>query len=196
MTSPEPVALHARAIDDLRYIRDTMTRAGSFTAVPGWGGVWIGLCALIATVVAGQVEGRQAWLVTWLAAAFAAMLFGGWAMDRKAAAVGQSLISGPGRKFALALLPPLAAGAILSAVLYGAGAFELLPGTWLLLYGAGVVCAGAHSVRVVPVMGLSFMGVGVLALLGPPEWGNWLLGLGFGGLHVGFGILIAGKYGG
>ena len=41
----EPIPIKAHALDNLRYIRETMERAGSFTAVPGWGGVEMGLTA-------------------------------------------------------------------------------------------------------------------------------------------------------
>jgi hypothetical protein len=190
------VALHSRAIDDLRYIRQTMTRAGSFTAVPGRGGVLMGVVALVAMAVAGRVEGEGAWFLTWVVAALIAVLTGGWAMDRKATANNESLLSGPGRNFAFALLPPLTVGALLSIVLYSTESSYLLPGVWLLLYGTGVVAAGAFSVRIVPVMGMSFMALGALAMFTPPTWGNWLLGLGFGGFHIVFGLLIARKHGG
>ncbi|HZD04951.1 MAG TPA: hypothetical protein VE173_08530, partial [Longimicrobiales bacterium] len=93
-------------------------------------------------------------------------------------------------------LPPALAGALLTVALYGAGAVALIPGTWLLLYGAAVVTAGTFSVKVVPVMGLCFMAAGGLALLASPAWGNLFLGTGFGGLHVGFGLHIARKHGG
>jgi len=110
--------------------------------------------------------------------------------------VAASLLSGSGRKFALSLLPSLAVGALLTVVLYRAGLAALLPGTWLVLYGSGVVAAGAFSVGVVPVMGGGFLVLGTVALLGPASWGNGLLAAGFGGLHVVCGIVIARRYGG
>jgi hypothetical protein len=85
---------------------------------------------------------------------------------------------------------------LLTFVLYKAGVLAPLPGLWLMLYGVGVVAAGAFSVRVVPAMGLCFMALGGVGLLGPAEWGNWLLAAGFGGLHTVFGIIIARRYGG
>ena len=52
------------------------------------------------------------------------------------------------------------AAALLTVVLYRAGLRSLLPGVWLLLYGVGVVAAGAFSVKVVPAMGFCFIGLG------------------------------------
>jgi hypothetical protein len=204
MTIPRPTsrdsaaapALHARAMDNLSFIRSTMERATAFTAVPGWGGVAMGVTALAATALAQNRDTRGEWLVVWLAASALALAIGGWSMLVKARKAGTSVFSYSGRRFVLSYVPPLAVGALLTLVLVRAGLYSTLPGTWLLLYGTGVVPGGAFSVRVVPIMGLCFMALGAIALLTPPAWGDWLMAAGFGGLHIIFGLIIAGRYGG
>jgi hypothetical protein len=193
MASPQPLA--DRALDNLRYIRATMERAGSFTAVPGWGQVVVGVTALVAAVVAAQQQSTLNWLVVWLAEAMVALTVGGWTMVRKARAVNDSLLSGPGRRFGLSFLPPLVVGGLLTVALYLGGARALIPAVWLLLYGTGVITGGAFSVPIVPVMGLGFLLLGAVALF-VPGLGNWLLAAGFGGLHIVFGFWIARRYGG
>jgi hypothetical protein len=194
--SDPAVDLQARAMDNLRYIRETMERAGSFTAVSGWGQVVIGVTAVLAAGLASLQHSLETWLATWTVAAVVALLTGVVTSALKARAARMPLLSGPGRKFGLALAPPLLAGAVLTAVLYRSGLDSAMPGTWLMLYGAGVVTAGAFSVSAVPVMGLCFMLAGGLALFTPPAWGDLWMAAGFGGLHVLFGILIARRHGG
>jgi hypothetical protein len=183
-------------MDDLRFIRRTMERGPAFTAVPGWGGVGMGVSALVASGLASTRPAAEGWLAVWLMEAVVAIGVGTWAMRRKARRAGLPLLSGAGRKFALSFLPPALAGALLTFALYRAGHLVLVPGTWLLLYGAAVVTAGTFSVKVVPVMGLCFMALGGAALLAAPAWGDPFLGAGFGGLHVVFGLHIARKHGG
>ena len=192
----EPPALHDRAMDNLRYIRETMERASAFTAVPGWGQVAIGLTAIVATFLAARQPTARAWLQTWIVEAIISLLIAGWLMDRKARALGTPLLSGPGRKVAFSLSPPMIVGALLTAVLFRAGLTSAIPGMWLLLYGTGVVTGGMFSVSIVPVMGICFMILGAAGLFVPASWGNWLMAAGFGGLHIVFGIIIARKYGG
>jgi hypothetical protein len=132
----------------------------------------------------------------WLGAALLALLIGGWAMTRKASRAGTSVLSSSGRRFVLSYVPPLLVGVLLTLVLMRAAYVEALPGTWLLLYGTGVVTGGAYSVRVVPIMGLCFMALGAVALFAPAAWGNAFMAAGFGGFHLGFGLLIARRYGG
>ncbi|HKX26819.1 MAG TPA: hypothetical protein VJ302_03920 [Blastocatellia bacterium] len=189
-------ALHHRAMDNLRYIRETMERASSFTAVPGWGGVLVGWTALVAAGVATLIRDEHEWMYIWACELPLALCIGGLTMKQKARAAQLKLLSGPGRKFTLSLAPPLLAGALLSIGLSHAGAYGVLPGMWLLLYGAGVVTGGAFSVKVVPVMGLCFMGLGAVAVFAPITWGNLLMAAGFGGLHIIFGTIIARRHGG
>lgn len=194
VASPQP--LHDRAIDNLRFIRDTMERAGSFTAVPGWGQVAIGGSAVGAAALAARQPGVLPWMVVWFAEALLAIAIGGWAMGRKARAGHTPIFSTPARRFALAFLPPLVAGGLLTLALYFAGVPRLIPGTWLVLYGTGVLTGGALSVPIVPLMGLAFVATGAVALFGPAAWGDACLAAGFGGLHIVFGVIIARRYGG
>jgi hypothetical protein len=192
----EPPALHARAMDNLRFIRETMERASSFTAVSGWGLVAIGATAFLVSFVAMRQASMSGWITTWVGEALLSLVISGWAMDRKARAAQMPLLSGPGRKVAFSLSPPLFVGALLTVVLYRAGLANAIPGMWLLLYGTGVITGGMFSVPVVPVMGLCFMLLGAVALFSPAAWANGLMMGGFGGLHIIFGIVIARRYGG
>jgi hypothetical protein len=192
---PQPLELHAQAMDNLQYIRETIERAGSFTAVPGLGGVLMGSTALAAALMAGPAARGTRWVAVWMAEAILAAAIGVAGAAWKSHRAKLALLSGPGRKFAAAFTPAMAAGALLTAVLFQHGMTALLPGLWLLLYGSAIVSGGSASVRVVPLMGFCFMAAGAVALLDPAA-GCVLLAAGFGGLHIVFGTVIAVKYGG
>ena len=191
----EPIPIDRRAADNLRFIRDTMERAGSFTAVPGWGGVIIGFTALAAGLFAAN---QSLWTQfnIWMSEAFIALCIGMIAVRAKSRRLQLPLQTRPARRALLSFMPPLLAGAALTVVLHNANLLFVIPGLWLLLYGAAVMTAGSFSVRIVPVMGLCFMTLGVLSICSPAGSGNWFLTLGFGGLHIVFGSLIARRYGG
>lgn len=191
-----PVALHDRAMDNLRYIRETMERSASFTHVSGIGGVLMGTVAIGAAVLARSTESIGSWIAIWLVAAGVSLAVATLSMARKSRAAGMSLLTGPGRKFTWNVIPPLIAGAVLTVALVRLGLIDPLPGMWLLLYGTSVVTGGSYSVRPVPVMGVAFMLAGMAALLSPAAWGNAWMAAGFGGLHIVFGIVIWRKHGG
>ncbi len=195
-SSDPPIALGDRAMEDLRFIRHTMEHGTAFTAVPGWGGVGMGVTAVLAAGVASTQPTVEGWLLVWTVEALLAVAIGAVAIHRKARRADLPVLSGAGRKFLLSFLPPAVAGVPLTLALWQVGADALLPGTWLLLYGAAVVTAGTYSVRVVPVTGICFMAVGAVALLAVPSAGDLWMALGFGGLHIVFGTTIARRYGG
>jgi hypothetical protein len=188
-TTPDPAA-------DLRFIRDTMERSASFTAVPGWGQVVLGITALSAAWLAARQTNSSIWLKIWLAEGILAVLIAFISIRWKANRRGLPIFTGPGRRVALGLFPPLIAGALLTYLLQRAGLDAALAPAWLLLYGAGIITGGAYSVSIVPVMGLCFMATGALAVVAPAAWANWFLAAGFGGLHIIFGFLIARRHGG
>jgi len=190
------MALGDRAMEDLRFIRRTMELGAAFTAVPGWGGVGMGLTALAAAALASGQPTAEGWLLVWTLEALLAVAIGAVAIHRKARRADLPVLSGAGRKFLLSFLPPALAGVVLTVALWQAGADSLLPGAWLLLYGVAVVTAGTFSVKIVPVMGICFMVLGVFALLAMPAAGDLLMAVGFGGLHILFGTTIARRHGG
>jgi len=194
--SREPIPIDARAADHLRYIRETMASAAEFTAVPGWGGLAMGITAMVAAFVASRQPTPRAWLIVWLVEAFIAVAIAAPAAATKAHRANSRLFSGPGRKFLLSFSPPIVVGALLTYTLFQAEALTALPGVWLLLYGTAIVTGGAFSVRVVPVMGLCLMLLGAAALFVPAGWGDAFMAAGFGVVHVGFGWWIARYYGG
>ena len=189
--------IHAHAAADLRFIREAMARASEFTAVPGWGGMLMGASAVVTAAVAGRPDATGPWLSSWILDAMVASTIALAAIVVKARRSGASLApGGPAFRFALAFAPPMAAAVVLTPVFAAAGLAPRLPGCWLLLYGTAVTTGGAFSIRIVPLMGIAFMGIGVAAFVLPVAWGNWMMAAGFGGLHIIFGLIIARRYGG
>jgi hypothetical protein len=187
--------LDAGAADDLRFIRQTMERSASFTAVPGWGMAAVGVSALPAAWFSARHSFDLLWLEIWIAEAAIAVSLALVAIQSKASRHGLPWTSGPARKVALSFAPAAMAAVILTVPLLRAHLGQMLPGTWLLLYGVGVIAGGAFSVSIVPLMGAAFMLLGAVAFLAP-GLGNWFMAAGFGGLHVLFGIWIARRHGG
>lgn len=139
-------SLDQQAAESLAYIRHTMARSASFTAVPGKGGAAMGVIAIIAAVVASRRTDGTTWLGVWLLAAAVAIPIGLWTMLAKARTHGVALLSPAGRRFAQGFLPAIVAAAIMTALLARAERIDLLPPMWLLLYGAGVMAGGSASV--------------------------------------------------
>jgi hypothetical protein len=203
-----------RAEAQLRYIRETMSRTAEFTAVSGWGGVAMGATALGAAALAAGQPDVEGWLRVWAAEAVVGFAIGVGTTVRKAQRHGAPLLSGQGRKFLLGLAPAIFAGLVVTLAVYGldlstngegfvwqgaaesSASLRLLPGLWLLLYGAGVVSAGMFSIRPVPLLGAAFLLVGTLALLSPAAWATAWMAVGFGGLHLLSGLHIAHRHGG
>lgn len=175
-----------------------------FTAVPGWGMVMIGCTALPTAWLATRHAFGLAWLQIWITEAVLAASVSLVAIQMKATRAGLPWTSGPARKVALSFAPPIVAGALLTIPLMRAGQGHALPGTWLLLYGCGVITGGAFSVSIVLLMGVCFMALGAATLFlpfflpahFPLAIGNWSMAAGFGAFHIVFGLWIARRHGG
>ena len=190
------VRLDERAAESLEFIRTTLARSATFTSVPGYGGIGMGVIAAAAAALGARQGDDHAWLAIWLGAAVVAAPLALFAMWRKARRHGLSLWSANGRRFAQGFLPALVAGGVLTWALVSTSHMDLVPATWLLLYGAGVLAGSSASIPVLAWLGAAFMLLGIGAAATAPAWRDVWLGAGFGGLQVIFGVMIARKHGG
>jgi hypothetical protein len=185
-----------RAIDNLKFIRETMERSTVFTSVPGYGGILMGATAVVAAYIAGTQTSVREWLLVWLTEAILAFFIGLLAMWQKTKISKTSLFSNPARKLLMNALPPFLCGVFITLGLWRFGHFEAMIPVWIMCYGAAVVCGGAFSVRAVPLMGWCFIALGAAAFFLPAGLGNTMMGSSFGALHIIFGFIIGRKFGG
>jgi hypothetical protein len=191
--SEAPVPIESRALGTLAYIRTSIESSSSMD-VPGMAGIVMGIIGVLAAIVVSVPRLAPHWLVIWLFAAPVALLFGGALVARQIARRGHTRYLGPARKFLLCLCPSLLAGAVLTWVLWTTRMTSLIPGMWLLLYGCAVLSASTVTIagiaRLICVMGALFVALGSMTFVLPTTVHTAMLGLGFGVLHIIFGILI------
>jgi hypothetical protein len=190
MQSANTVQLDSHAAATLRYIRASMESAASLS-VPGSTGIASGIVGIVAAIVASVPALRPHWLIVWLLAAAVAAGVGGALLLRQPSLSSLTIGGAPIRRFAIGLVPSLFAGAVMTWVLWANAGPRLIPGTWLLLYGCGLIAASAATARTIGILGAAFVATGLLALLLPESWQILMLGVGFGGLHIVFGYLMA-----
>ena len=205
MTSPrpdrrkwraEPTPLGTSAAENLRYIRDTIEAARTFTTIPGKGCIAMGIAGIVASGLASYPPLAGHWLPIWLIAAVVSCTVALFFMEVKAHKQGLSLRRTVALRFFLTLAPAFVAGGVLTVALENAVGRDVIAGIWLLLYGVGIAACGVFSIPVVLIAGLGFMGLGTVTLASPPEWAPAMLAVGFGGIHILLGAIIARNHGG
>jgi hypothetical protein len=185
--------VESRALGTLAYIRSSIESSSSMD-VPGMAGIVMGVIGVFAAIVVSLPRWAPHWLGIWLLAAAGALVGGGALVARQVARRGHSRYWGPTRKFLLCLCPALLAGAVLTLVFETTGMTNAIPGMWLLLYGCAVLSAStvttAGIARLICIMGALFVALGSMTFALPTTAHTAMLGLGFGVLHIIFGILI------
>ena len=191
--SAAPVTIESRALGTLAYIRASIDSSSSMD-VPGMAGIVMGVIGVLAAIMVSVPRWSAQWLGIWLSAAALALLLGGALVARQYVRRPHARYYGPARKFLLCLCPALFAGAVLTVVSWTASMTGIIPGMWLLLYGCAVLSAGTVTIagisRLIGVMGGLFAVLGVITFILPGAAHTLMLGLGFGVLHIVFGILI------
>ena len=183
------VQLDSHAIATLRYIRSSMESAAS-VVVPGSAGIVMGMVGVAAASLALTPGFTSYWIEIWLGAAVLAACAGTALLLRPVSERGVSLRGAPLQKFALCLCPSLVAGALITVALFQSHSLNLIPGTWLLLYGAALASASVPTTRMLLLMGTLFGVLGIIAFFVSHLLQMLTLGLGFGGVHFAFGIWL------
>jgi hypothetical protein len=184
------------AADQLRYIRNTIDAARTFTTIPGKGCIAMGAAAMVAATLEALPAFSAHWLPIWLTAAVVSAAIALFYMEEKAQSQGLSLRRTVATRFFLTLAPAFVAGGILTVALLDIVGRDVIGGIWLLLYGVGIAACGVYSIPVVLIAGFAFIGFGTIALASPAAWSPYLLGAGFGGVHLALGVLVVRNHGG
>lgn len=192
----EPTPISSSAAENLRYIRNTIEAAHTFTTVPGKGCIGIGLIACVAAALELVPELAEHWLPIWLIAAVAAGTVALLSMEAKARRQGLSLRRSVALRFFLTLAPAFLAGGVLTVALLNSSGRDVLAGIWLLMYGVGIASCGVFSIPAVLTAGFAFLGLGMVALVAPVAWAPMMLALGFGGVHLLLGFIVVRNHGG
>lgn len=183
------VPLDSHALATLRYIRATIDAAGR-VPVPGSAGAAVGTIGMLATALTCGGPLQPYWLQVWLTAALIAASIGATLVARRSVRSGFTLLGTPLRKLLLCMLPCLFAGGVLTFAQLSLGSMHAIPGTWLLLYGCALVSVSALTSRTIGVLGGLFTLMGCIAFLLPDYCQVTVLGAGFGGLHMLYGVLV------
>jgi hypothetical protein len=183
------VHLDSHALATLRYIRASMEGAASFV-VPGSAGIALGFIGIVAAGLSLAPALHEHWFEIWLIASITAAAAGSVLLLRESSLRGLQLLGTPIRRFALCLLPSLTAGIVLTAVHWSSRNMHAIPGTWLLLYGCALISASTVTTRTIGLLGALFAALGLMAFILPDSLQMPMLGAGFGGLHIVFGIII------
>ena len=196
----------------MQEIQRIMERATLFTLLPGTPAVIGGLLVLVGCAVSyamigsldfGDLVGipfnQQAiFCIMWFVIGAIGVLLEVILTTRAAAK--QQLVPAdrPMRVAAFSLTPSVVVAMVLtvkflSQVQPKPEEIQYIVPVWMMLYGTGVYTAGLFSIRPPRILGLTFIALGVFALLCFPQYGVVAAALSFGLLHIGFGIYILRK---
>jgi hypothetical protein len=190
--APPPLspAEAAEALGAIRQYMDRSTKSAHYTAMSGF---VAGVATLIGCAVLLARNGLQApplwdFAVVWSVVALVALVGVVWSTLRKARARAEDVLNTPTRMVLGALCPAGFTLVVLTVALAAHGRTDVLPGVWLLCYGTGLFGAALFARSEFQKVGVTALVLGAIALACPPDWGTLFMGLGFGALHLGYGV--------
>lgn len=206
-------------LEHLAEMRALMERSTRFLSLSGLSGAWAGTCALagvgfVKYWLAGipDVYGKYFWydrairiavemglnyksvIVLLAVLVLVTALAGGWFFTaRKARRRGERVWDASSKRLLKALLIPLLTGGVFCMALLHWNLPALLAPATLIFYGLALVNGAKYTLRDVEYLGLSEIALGLFGLFSP-GFGLELWGLGFGVLHIFYGLMMHIKY--
>jgi len=198
-------------LDDIKDIKNIMDRSTKFISLSGLSGISAGILALIASYIAYRlVYFDQNYLVDRIAVInyktliqllliavatkLLAILLGIFFTSKKAKKNGQKMWDAQARRFYINLLIPLITGGLLCLVLLIRGYVSLVAPMTLIFYGLGLVNASNHSISDIRSLGIIEIILGLIAVCFV-GYGLIFWAIGFGVMHIIYGIVMHYKYG-
>ncbi len=198
-------------IKEIGQIRSMMEKSSKFMSISGLSGVLIGCIALLgATLAYFTVYGtisefgyRDNYVleedVLWkliliaLGVLLLSIILGLSMAKAKAKKSGQTIWNPTSKALLKAMAIPLVTGGLFSLILISKGVFSLVASSLLIFYGLSLAAASVFTFREVRVLGILEIILGLLALAFP-GYGIWFWSLGFGVLHIIYGLIVHKKY--
>ncbi|MGN5955781.1 hypothetical protein ACP6L2_14325 [Sphingobacterium lactis] len=198
-------------LQEIGQIRSMMEKSSKFMSISGMSGVVIGCVALVGAAAAyftvygtkSEFGYRDFYVldeqVIWKLAGIAllvlllSIILGISMAKAKAKKSGQSIWNPTSKALLKAMAVPLVTGGLFSLILISKGVFGLIASSLLIFYGLSLAAASTYTFREVRVLGILEIVLGLLALAFP-GYGIWFWSLGFGVLHIVYGLIVHKKY--
>lgn len=199
-------------LDAIQDIKRLMERSSRFSALSGLSGAIAGLLALISSFITYSILDTPfgasiSYVDLWSASSemltdkgkliclnLGILLFLAFGISVYLSALnakkqGASPFDLTARRMLLNFSIPLLAGAIYSAILLQQGHIELILPATLLFYGMGMLNAGKYTIDLMRYLGICMIALGLMGSFFSAH-GLLIWTLGFGLLHIVFGIII------
>lgn len=198
-------------IQEIGQIRSMMERSSKFMSISGLSGVLIGCVALIGSAIAyfivygtkSEFGYRDYYILdqgviiklAWVAFSvlLVSMIIGVSMAKAKAKKARQKIWNTSSKALLKAMAVPLIAGGLFTIILMCQGIYGLLASSLLIFYGLALTAGSVFTFREVRVLGILEITLGLLALAFP-GYGIWFWMLGFGVLHIVYGVIVHKKY--
>jgi hypothetical protein len=187
---------YEEALDQLRLVNEIFVRSRRYRNLPGASGFVAGALALaggtffqatFGSVLRWPGAFAATWGIVFVLALSAHLLFSLRNANRRM----EPLVSEVALLLARTIAPVQIAAIVVPLALYHAGQVQLLAGLWMLFYGIGVLSCRPYVDDWVGWFGWSFVGLGAVHMLFFPHLQNELMTLGFGLMHLAYGVRTA-----